>query len=58
MRWGGEQRGKSGGFRIIYYRDKPNERFYMLLIYPKSEQEDLTPAQVKHLQKLVQEYLR
>jgi mRNA-degrading endonuclease RelE of RelBE toxin-antitoxin system len=57
MRWGSGQRGKRGGLRVIYYWDKPHDVFYMLFLYPKSEQEDLTPAQVKRLRDLVREYL-
>jgi mRNA-degrading endonuclease RelE of RelBE toxin-antitoxin system len=57
MRWSSEQRGKRGGFRIIYYWDKPHDTFYMLVMYPKSVQADLTPDQVKRLRDLVREYL-
>ncbi len=57
LRWATEQRGKSGGFRIIYYWDAPVTTFYMLFLYPKNEQEDLTPEQTKRLRKVVEEYL-
>ena len=56
-RWGIEQQGKRGGLRVIYYWDKPNETIYMLLIYRKSEREDLTPDQIKFLRRLIKEYL-
>jgi mRNA-degrading endonuclease RelE of RelBE toxin-antitoxin system len=40
------QRGRSGGFRIIYFFDeKRPEKLYLLRIFPKSEQEDLTPTE-------------
>jgi len=55
LRWGLRGKGKRGGCRVIYYWDKKQETFYMLLVYPKSRQEDLTPAQIKVLSKLVQE---
>jgi mRNA-degrading endonuclease RelE of RelBE toxin-antitoxin system len=51
-------RGKRGGVRVIYYLDKPRDRIFMLLIYKKSRQEDLTPAQRKILRKVVEENLR
>jgi hypothetical protein len=51
-------RGKRGGLRVIYYWDKPGDRIFMLLIYRKSRQEDLTPAQRKILRKVVEENLR
>ena len=55
VRWTAPGRGKRGGVRIIYYWAKAEEVIYMLLIYPKSRQEDLTPRQLKILRKLVQE---
>ena len=51
-------RGKRGGLRVIYYWDKPRDRIFMLLIYKKSRQEDLTPAQRKILRKVVEENLQ
>jgi len=55
LRWGLAGQGKRGGARVIYYRDKPTEAFYMLYAYTKQEQGDLTPQQVKLLRRLVQE---
>ena len=55
IRWGAKGKGKRGGCRIIYYPDKPRDVIYMLFIYPKSSQGDLTPAQIKILCKLVKE---
>ena len=56
VRWKSSGKGKSGGLRIIYYYDPP-DKIYMLFPYKKSDQEDLTPAQVKTLSKLVKEFL-
>lgn len=55
LRWSMKGKGKRGGCRVIYYWDKKQETFYMLLVYPKSKQEDLTPAQIKVLNRLVRE---
>jgi len=55
LRWGQKAKGKRGGCRVIYYWDRKQETFYMLLVYPKSKQEDLSPAQIKVLSKLVKE---
>jgi mRNA-degrading endonuclease RelE of RelBE toxin-antitoxin system len=47
VRYGASGRGKSGGFRVVYYfydRDTP---VYALLIYGKNEHEDLTAEQRK-----------
>ncbi|MBI1924454.1 hypothetical protein HYR99_09400 [Candidatus Poribacteria bacterium] len=57
IRWGASQRGKSGGVRVIYYWDVPNETIFMLLIYKKSRQEDLLLEQVRVLRNLVREWL-
>lgn len=55
LRWGARGRGKRGGVRVIYYWHAADEFFYMLLIYAKSEQDDLTPAQLRVLRRLVRE---
>jgi hypothetical protein len=55
VRWGLGGRGKSGGIRVIYFWDRPQELFYMLLAYPKNEQEDLTPDQLRILSRLIRE---
>lgn len=46
--------GKSGGFRVIYYRSTP-EVVYLLLAYPKNKQDNLTKAEVKLLRGLIEE---
>lgn len=54
LRWASKGRGKRGGLRIIYYWIKAEHKIFMLYVYPKSEQEDLTPAQVKQLKKIIE----
>lgn len=39
------QRGKSGGYRIIYQL-KDQEVILLLVIYSKSDQEDISPAEI------------
>ena len=58
LRWSLEGRGKRSGIRIIYYWHRPTQRIYMLLAYPKSEQDDLTAAQARILSRLVKEEFR
>jgi hypothetical protein len=58
LRWRVPGSGKRGGARVIYYRLGSDEAFYMLRVYRKSEQEDLTPAQVRILSRLVREEFR
>ena len=55
LRWGASSRGKRGGVRVIYYWEPGSQTFYMLYLYAKNEQGDLTSAQLKVLAKLVRE---
>jgi mRNA-degrading endonuclease RelE of RelBE toxin-antitoxin system len=55
IRWGQSGRGKRGGLRLIYYWDRASVTIYMLYVYPKSKQEDLTPHQCRILSRLVRE---
>ena len=58
IRWKSDGSGKRGGLRVIYHWDVPMDSIYMLLIYKKSKQEDLTPSQLKILRDLVKESLK
>jgi mRNA-degrading endonuclease RelE of RelBE toxin-antitoxin system len=49
LRWAGSGRGKRGGLRIIYFWWAARDRISMLMVYPKNEQDDLTPDQLKQL---------
>jgi hypothetical protein len=50
-------RGKRGGSRVIYYWMTAKSQIYMLLVYAKNEQDDLTAEQLKELRALVKEEL-
>jgi hypothetical protein len=41
--------------RLIYFWDKASATYYMLFLYRKSEQGDLTKAQIEVLGRLVRE---
>ncbi len=58
IRWAISGRGKSGGVRIIYYWIKSNDIILLLLVYPKNEQDNLTPSQLKILKLLVEKELQ
>ncbi len=58
LRWGTAGRGKRGGLRVIYYWAPREATVYMLYLYAKNEQGDLTPAQVRVLARLVREEFR
>jgi hypothetical protein len=49
-----ENRGKSGGGRVIYVDVFEKEKLYFLLAYPKNVQDNLTPDQKKQVRKLVE----
>jgi len=55
LRWALAGGGKSGGLRIIYYFVTKDEKIYLILPFKKSEQEDLTKAQLKVLSDYVKE---
>ena len=48
-------RGKRGGARVIYYWAAEEVLFYMLYIYAKSEQGDLSATQLRQFARLVRE---
>jgi mRNA-degrading endonuclease RelE of RelBE toxin-antitoxin system len=43
-------KGKSSGYRLLYYvEDQPEPLLYLLLLYFKSDQEDVTQKELKEL---------
>ena len=54
VRWPLKGKGKRGGLRTIYYWATEQDQLFMLLIYPKNIQDDLTPTQLKQLRKRVE----
>ena len=55
IRWAAAGRGKRGGIRVVYYWAPAESAFYMLYLYAKNEQGDLTAEQVRLLGRLVRE---
>jgi hypothetical protein len=55
MRWRRAGMGKRGGLRVIYFWEAKSETFYMLTVYRKSDQEDLSLRQRRILRRLVEE---
>jgi hypothetical protein len=58
IRWGAEGRGRRGGLRVIYFWHRASATCYMLFLYQKNEQGDLSPAQTRALARLVREEFR
>ena len=50
-----DNRGKSGGGRVIYVDIFEKERIYMLFAYPKNVQEDLTAEQTRAIRNIIEE---
>lgn len=53
LRWGKGGRGKSGGVRVIYYFHNERLPLYLLTMFAKNEQSNLTAAERNALAKLV-----
>ncbi len=53
IRWKLTGKGKSGGIRIIYYWVVENDQIFLLYVYKKSMQLDLTPNQIAELKQIV-----
>lgn len=58
LRWRIAGKGKRGGVRLIYYRDVPDDSFFMLAVYKKSQKEDLSKQELVILRRLVEEWLQ
>jgi len=55
VRWGQAGRGKRGGVRVIYYATLAHGTLSLLVVYPKSTTNNLSPAFLRELRKLLQE---
>jgi len=54
LRWSAGGHGKRGGIRVVYYWLMSKDTILLLFAYSKSEQDDLTPKQLKQLKKVVE----
>ncbi len=54
VRWGSKNKGKSGGLRVIYYFYDELAPIFLLTVYGKGEQENLTSEQKKQISVLAQ----
>jgi hypothetical protein len=54
VRWTVEGRGKRGGVRIIYFWAVAADQLLLLLIYPKNVRDDLSPAQLNALRRIIE----
>lgn len=54
LRWRMEGKGKRGGLRVIYYRIDRG-RIYLLYVYRKRDQPNLTKTQIRALRHIIAE---
>ncbi|WP_026381254.1 type II toxin-antitoxin system RelE/ParE family toxin [Afifella pfennigii] len=52
LRWQRPGSGKRGGVRVVYFYHNANAPLYLLMIYAKSRQEDLTPSDKRIVREL------
>lgn len=56
IRWKLPATGKRGGVRVIYYWRRSADQILMLLVYKKTQQDDLSPAQKRVLRQVVEHW--
>lgn len=54
LHWSASGHGKRGAIRVIYYWFVSPEVVLMLFAYPKNEQDNLMPDELKQLKKIVE----
>jgi mRNA-degrading endonuclease RelE of RelBE toxin-antitoxin system len=52
IRWSRAGSGKRGGTRVIYFYHDVGRPLYLLMVYAKARQEDLTPDEKRAVRKL------
>ena len=53
LRWGRAGSGKRGGARVVYFYHDAGRPLYLLMVYAKAQQEDLTSEEKRAVRKLV-----
>jgi mRNA-degrading endonuclease RelE of RelBE toxin-antitoxin system len=55
LRWAAPGRGKSGGYRIIYYVRRPQGVIWMLTMYPKNVADSIPAHVLRQIRKEVED---
>ena len=58
LRWAASGRGKRGGARVIYYFANSAGRIFLLDVYAKNEQTDLSTNELNELKEAVEFWLK
>lgn len=53
LRWSRSGGGKRGGLRVLYYVQDSHGRIWLLTLYAKSAQENIAPATLRALRRMV-----
>ncbi|MEI8054571.1 MAG: hypothetical protein WCH10_01030 [bacterium] len=56
IRWLSKNKGKLGGVRIIYYWQLARNQIYLMTLYSKNEQIDLSPKEKKNLKQMLERW--
>jgi hypothetical protein len=54
IRWGHSGRGKRGGVRVIYYNRLANGEIWLLLVYDKTVQENISPQVLRKIKEEIE----
>jgi hypothetical protein len=52
LRWGRQGSGKRGGVRVVYFYHDDDMPLYLLMMYAKAREEDLSPDEKRRIQAL------
>jgi hypothetical protein len=52
VRWARQGSGKRGGVRVIYFYDDADRPLYLLMVYAKARQENLSPDEMRTLREI------
>lgn len=55
LRWKAEGRGKRGGYRIIYFVRLLDEEIWLLTMYAKNEQDNISAKVLKEIRKEIED---
>ncbi len=54
LRWPGPQRGKRGGYRVIYFLTRDKGVFWLLTIYPKNVADNIPSSVLRKIRREVE----
>lgn len=56
VRWSTAQKGKRGGYRVLYYFVDRSNEIRMLFLFSKNERSDLKPSELLALRKILENW--